>query len=1102
MADSRPEAPATTPAENPTPATGSQPEGQQPASGPERPEPRGRQANRPRRGGSNSRPAESGQTGNAARPAEQPAAPAAPATTTTPTAPETPAPAATPAPAESRPATPPPPPPPPGEPRDHDPFHRNVVNTEVDRETVPLEPSVNLEREANRTRNEDINDLIEDIRTLDEQGRSVWEKDQREDRLRERYGKPSVMRDVKAWLSGENDLVYNKQTGTVEYRYGTEVIRRLAHIGINTAETAGIMAMLGLVTGGAAVVVAPALIGSTLGRGFAEAWQGISGKERGMREDIVIARERYYQKAQELANRIPPTEPANWDELNVRERSEYIAKRNAAIRSLVDFVHASEQNGVKLIHKGRERQGLADIWRRRREAGGQPFVDSEVFGQPVEVGDRSQGEPVGPTDKGGPSLNRGSEVYQPSPDAPSKDTLDDMEKEFQKFRRKWDLIKAGCAMVGGLAGSAEAILAAKKKAVVQLTQKLDAGKAVKLDIDGNWIWHNVQRMGEGFRNTWELQDQFVFHYKNTIEALKAAAHGVQMLPGGDFGLHALNETALRIAQAIDKQAWLEALRYTGIPAIGAIAAKYIWRKGTTEAAQKNFEEERGQMKQEEEVLRRRRQPESRIEQLKSDAHKEGKVFPAEGQIWRYVIDAGEPGNPDKKALWGYLQIIKVIESPDNVYVQFVRKDPRDPDDTIEEMSADELIYASGFKQITTSENELRVSTPRVGEQQPSGQVNITGNLAPSGDQLAERRPEASMPADDEEISAEQLGDDEKPEVVQPAELQEIKEKELVKLKVGETYEAKLTAPVEKNAANVEINGTKFRLHFKVDLNSARFPRGSIIDFKVLEEPRERGKNPAFVEAELGPKAKAKEINQSAGDKLEDILTGKEEPKAVASEPIIEAAKNPFDAKNIWVVRRQKNKGEVTDTTIGAAELGKPDARIRLVKLDPKQEYQITRFADGDDGRARVLIEPKGEGVNLVADIEEVKIGFELKAIRDCADSRVKSQAEDTLVKAVEGEAAKSFETKGEETGPESEANSENAEFPIIGEYTIYRPDATPLLVKPGDVILDSKPGDRHEVAQIRTGDDGREVYFINGAGDAIPLSKMDSANVKIEGQEK
>lgn len=1282
---------------------------------------------------------------------------------------------------ESKPASSPPPaPPPPIEPRDRDPFHRNVVSTEVDRETVPLEPSINLEREANRTRNEDINDLIEQVRS------GEWETEQRERILRERYGRPSVVRDIKAWLSGENDLIFNPQTGTVEYRYGTEALRRMAHLGINTAETAGIMAIIGLVTGGAGIVVAPALIGSTLGRGFAEAWQGVAGKERGMREDIVIARERYYQKAQELANRISPTEPANWDQLNARERLEHITNRNSAIRSLVDFVHTSEQNGVDLIHRGRERTSIADIWRRRNEPGGQPFVDSEVFGQPVEVGDRSKGEPVGPTGLAGPSISRGSEVYQPSPDAPTAKNLDDMEKEFHKFRRKWDLIKAGCAVVGGLAGSAMGILRAKTEAVKQLTGALEAGKNVKLDIDGNWIWHNVQKVGDGMRNAWGIQDQFVFNYNNTIESLKAAVQGSQVLPGAsDFGSHVLNETALRIAQAVDKQAWLEALRYTGLPAIGAIAAHFVWRKGTTEAAFKHHEKERDEMKQEEEILRRRRQPENRIEQLKNDAHKEGKIFPTEGQVWRYLFDKGVPNDPNKPARWGYIGIIKLIETPDQVFIQFRRKDPRDPDTTIEEMTADELIYG-GFTQVTDPRGIF--AAERTGEQQPAIETNIAGNLAPS----AAGQPE---PGGGPIIGIE----GEEPEITgQPVEPQEAKEKGFSELEVGNIYNVRLTSIPEKNSISAMINDKKCILRFKTDLDTARFHQGDIIDVEILEKVQEpEGKNPPVIHVALGPEAKKREVNQGIDDEAPTrALTGEEEPKAekikgrlklggvYLATDFIEQERGGFRAqvqgREVWLKKITGDKSglkngasaevkinhiqygssgqplsldvEIVKPVIEAKVGGEPaeiesayyltlkdiyekagerspeevegllqsvDRIIAAERVEGKDKLKGTigemesskDFLDenvaylaegsseiivgdthGDSLSVRAIIEQEdfigqvsaGENVKLVilgdyvdrgtkdlANLEQIldlkarfpknvillrgnhedpdvysRYGF-LKSVQkkyadrisevlnsydkvitnlpvaavgydrvvaihggvenyeslhafndeknfetilwsdpsddpgisqnearnfagvrfgpDVVDQFRKNTGADIIVRSHEADPTQEISDNKVITvfstgagGSESESgyqevknptyvsvkdgkveiknidysqadssileaklakvrevseeapeidkevveSPENDEFPVIDEFTIYRPDGTPLLIKPGDVLLDSKPGDRHEVVQIRTGDEGREVYFIDGAGDAVPLSGIDTANVKIEGQER
>ena len=542
--------------------------------------------------------------------------------------------------------------------RDRSPFWRNRVNTETREETVPEEPSVNLERERNYSQNEEINHLIQRIRT------GEWQKHEESQRLEQRYGRAGALRQMKEWLGGERDFTYDEETGTMQYHRRTEVARRVAHIGINTAETAGIMLAAGALTGGVGAAFGGALLGSTLGRGFAQAWRGISGVERGMREDLEISRVRYYQKARELADRIGPEEPT--EGLTPEKESNYDAERNTAIKDLVNFVNSSEQHGVAIRLTGEEnderdteeRQGLRSrITNFFRSSGGRPYIRGGAQGEPLEpqVG---PGEPMG-GGQSGHSMVTGTEVYQPSEVAPTRQTLDDMEKNFEQYRTRWEWIETGLALVGGAAGGARAILEAKKGIAQATADKLARGEIVRLDVDGNGIAHGVQRVTDGIKSAWNVASEYIFHYNSAAEAMADSAANAQILPIGQFGSHLL-EGAKTVAGAINKEALQQAAQ-GAIGIFSGLFAHAAWRGATNERQHERHGREREEMKQEQEILRRRLQPEPIVEahvdiaQLKNEFHENNKPFPEQGQNWmwdgkRILIESVDDSDPNKVML--------------------------------------------------------------------------------------------------------------------------------------------------------------------------------------------------------------------------------------------------------------------------------------------------------------------------------------------------------------------------------------------------------------------------------------------------------------------
>lgn len=554
--------------------------------------------------------------------------------------------------------------------READPFYTNPVNPEDVAHSTPTEPRVQLEREDNYAQFEDINSLVESIRS------GSWEEDDRARIFRERYGRPSFITNIKAWLAGESDVTYNEQTGQVEFHLGTETARRLANVGINVAQTGALMAAFGLLTGGgAAVALGPALLGSSVGRAVVEAHQGFSGGERIRREKLIIGRERYYKKAFELANRIGPEFPSSWDQMGPEERADYVAERNGAIRSLVNFVYASERNDVVF----------------RANEGGAFHNATDVRGEPHEEGDYNRAEPQqgGPR---GPALNTGTEVYQPSDMAPSNRRLDDMEKEFADFRKRYDTMKAVFSLIGGVAGGAFQVLAAQKAEFTKIAGELVAGEAVKLDIDGNFVWHTVQRVGGGITDVWDAASNYVFHYNNQLESLRAMVKGATIIPGGEYGVHALQATMGQIVEAVNKQAWFEAAR-TGAAVIGGLVTHRFWKRQNVEGDVRRFAQEREDMVQEHEKLRQRHLPPERIEQINEIARENGKAIPEVGQTWRRQIGVDENDRP----IYEYREILSIDERDNRVVIEVEIDNPDDDDLLIDRMPAEDLVErVSGY----------------------------------------------------------------------------------------------------------------------------------------------------------------------------------------------------------------------------------------------------------------------------------------------------------------------------------------------------------------------------------------------------------------------
>lgn len=515
--------------------------------------------------------------------------------------------------------------------RDDSPYIENVVDSEnKDAPAVPGPGAEQIEREDNYATNEEINSLVEKVRS------GQWRETQETRRLQARYGERNLgnfWNRMRLFLGGEDDFTYDATTGTAQRNIGNEILRRVANVGWKTGKTAAIASLLGLATGGTGAVAGWMIGGSAAGRSFAEAWKGFSGHEACMREKILIARERYYQKAKELADRVPDIEPANRETLTDEQLARHYKARNAAIESLVNFIHDSEQNTITYELKN----------------GGNPYIDTRVLGEPLETrgepGDPRQGGPAGPV------LNTGTEVYQSSKVAPAegaggKETLDSLEKDLQKYNRRWEWIEESLALIGGIGGGVMNFLTAKTR----LAEQLARGEVVNMDLDGNGIYHGVQKINDAMQQTLGVAKDYIFHYNSSAEMIQAAAQNATVLPYGEAGSHILNES---LAQPLMGATWNE-LGRNAMTTLGALLTRFVWRGTSNELQNRAFEERRGKMKSRQEIERRRFQPEPRDSIVRNLAERELKPDFAIGQEWTYQDNAGG---------WHRIKIVDIVNRP-------------------------------------------------------------------------------------------------------------------------------------------------------------------------------------------------------------------------------------------------------------------------------------------------------------------------------------------------------------------------------------------------------------------------------------------------------
>lgn len=525
-------------------------------------------------------------------------------------------------------------------PETHDnpnPFHRNLVNDEIRDNNLPAD-AANLEVESKEAREAEIIKLVDEILN------GSWEKNERARVLETRYGR-GILRNVRAWLGGEKDFTYDGASGTLKYNAKTEVLRRAAHVGIEAGKYAGITIAIGTLTGGAGTLLAPALVGNIAGRGFSQAWQGLSGTERGMREEIEISRISYYARAKELAQRVfdlnnTPIVDANNQEIPGAETIK--SQRNQAVKELINYVYESEQHGVTFK---RDEQGNLT----------------------------------------------GADVYQQSEVAPHAHVIDDMEKGLEAHKKKWFWLEEGLALVGSGTGIVKAIMAQKEAMMAKLS-----AEGLSLDLDKNGIEHVVRMTQEGMKRLVEFgknaSGDYMFLYNNMSEAMKAAAVNAKGsvlnvgVSGNPVFARLLEEGTKQISSAVTSETVRQALPSI-MKSVGGLMAHLAWRGADKKIHERMFEGGRSKMKQEQETLRRRNQPEryANKAELEKMAHDRHLPFPEVGQRWEF--------GPDNDSLTR-ADILAITETNGTLFIKLKEYTPEDRDaDAIEVIPAADLLNA-------------------------------------------------------------------------------------------------------------------------------------------------------------------------------------------------------------------------------------------------------------------------------------------------------------------------------------------------------------------------------------------------------------------------
>ena len=522
------------------------------------------------------------------------------------------------------------------------PYKRNTVDTDIEETVTPSGPSENIEVENNKSKEQLASELIDRVLT------KQWEADQRTEELQRRYGNKRLntpLMKAKMWLGGEKDYTY--EDGKMQHNIKTEVLRRFANVAWKTAQTTGMALLVGSFTGGVGGVSYAAIGGATIARAASETVRGTASKEGRLREELMLARETYYERAYELAKIADSVSKENTENMAPDQIADHEARLHAAITDLVNYVYASEQHSVSI----------------RQDENGIPFNKTNPLSQINNINIVPGEEPEEPIMPDSAEFRNppGTEVYQPSKDAHSRHNLDDMEKEFNDYRNRCEKLEEGFALVGGLSAGIAAFLQAKAEAVAKMTSDLANGKIVSLDLDHNGIHHGVQKVSEALKDRIGLIKDFVFHYGSDTEKVAAMADGSTVIPQlGQHGVHALQESVSQILSAINSEATRQTIS-SAIPGLAALLSRFTWRAFGNENQAKHFEASTEAMKQEQEINRKKVLPQSREDELKELATETLKPYPQVGQEWIYREDDGN---------WTSIHITKITNERNDSKIEY------------------------------------------------------------------------------------------------------------------------------------------------------------------------------------------------------------------------------------------------------------------------------------------------------------------------------------------------------------------------------------------------------------------------------------------------
>lgn len=603
----------------------------------------------------------------------------------------------------------------PGRRPDQNPFYRNIVDTTLRRRTIPGEPNEPLEREQNYNKAEEITRLVDQIQS------GEFERATRDKRYQALYGEhrdPANRRkshldgnghwEVRRGPAGENlgmelldsDYIYNEANGTVEYDFRHSLARRLENIGykigVKALITGGLGVVIGLLTGPAGMaavlpMVTRALVGSGFGRIAVEIARMYDRTEREQHQALEVADIRYFQKSREVGGRAalyrdnhphpadivtgapatgapvvgasPTGEPLYHDPVRNENitQDEWDIRQSQVVKDLVNFVYSYEQTAVDVQY----------------DSAGNAIVHPTTT--PITVG---TARPFG------------TEEHQPSRDAVDEITIGDIRTKIEERRKAWEHWSEVGELVGGLSWVGYSLLNGGWNHIVgnafhSLQQHFASGDVVKgIDINGDLVTHAIQHT-ENLGN--------IYHLNSVGENLAAHAANSAVLPGGEFGLHNLGETAARIDAAFLKQATLQVgIQLAGV--LASLGARFGIGELFNRGNEGRLKNERDTLVKNHEKWRRRLQPDSLTAQLKIHAESLHNDFPQVGEQWYHLELPGPDEEIDVEGRPPHRHYYEIEEVLENGWVKCIDLD--DPDGQIVQFRLGEMIDpANGFRRI-------------------------------------------------------------------------------------------------------------------------------------------------------------------------------------------------------------------------------------------------------------------------------------------------------------------------------------------------------------------------------------------------------------------